>query len=378
MIVKQLNKYSWVFLVALVVALVLAKWMLLVAILGLALLITVHEFGHFAAAKLFGMRVEKFYVGFPPAAAKKRWGETEYGIGLIPLGGFCKISGMTPEEKVPKGTGERTYRAKPAWQRNVTIFAGPLMNFVAAVVIFFAFIEAQGLITPTLTLQSVVPTVMVNGVSVRTPAAIAGLQPGDTLIAANGVRWTDWTQAQAYFHANAGRTFTLAYRTSAGSEMTARVTLMANPDDAKLGFLGVQAGTRADRPAPWRGAWLALTGTGQSIALTFKGIWWLITGKISATGPNGVAGPVGIVRISETAVQQHLYPLLLVFLSVNLGIINLLPILPFDGGHIFFTTLEAVRGRRVDTRVLERVVTVGTVLLVTLFVLITYLDIRRL
>jgi regulator of sigma E protease len=325
-ILKQFNKYSWLLLVAALVALVLAKWVLLVAILGLALLITVHEFGHFVAAKLFGMRVEKFYVGFPPAAVKRQWGETEYGIGLIPLGGFCKISGMTPEEKVPPDTGERTYHAKPAWQRNVTIFAGPFMNFVAAVVIFFVFIEAQGVATASLTLQSVAPTVKIGGVNVR----------------------------------------------------TARVTLVANPNDAKLGYLGVQAGVHFDRPLPWKAGWLALTQTGESIKLTFKGFWWLISGKVNATGPNGISGPVGIVRISETAVQQHFYPALLALLSINLGIINLLPMLPFDGGHIFFTTLEAARRRRVDPRLLERVVTVGAVLLITLFVLITYLDIKRL
>ena len=114
-----IGKYSWVFLVAALLALVLARWTLLVGILGLALLITVHEFGHFAAAKLFGVRVEKFYVGFPPAAFKKTFGETEYGIGLIPLGGFCKISGMTPEEVVPPGTGGRTYVGRPVWQRNL-------------------------------------------------------------------------------------------------------------------------------------------------------------------------------------------------------------------------------------------------------------------
>jgi hypothetical protein len=101
----RIGNWSWLFLLAIVVSLALGRWTLLVAILGLALLILVHEFGHFIAAKSFGMRVEKFYIGFPPAAARRVKGETEYGVGLIPLGGFCKISGMTPEEEVPEGTG---------------------------------------------------------------------------------------------------------------------------------------------------------------------------------------------------------------------------------------------------------------------------------
>ncbi len=147
--------------------------MWLIAILGLALLITVHEFGHFIAAKSFGMRVEKFYVGFPPAALRRTWGETEYGIGIIPLGGFCKISGMLPEEEVPAGTGDRVYHKKAVWKRNVTIAAGPLMNFVAAAVIMILFVGIQGVPTASLTLDEVVKDA---------PAAKAGLVAGDTLV----------------------------------------------------------------------------------------------------------------------------------------------------------------------------------------------------
>ena len=141
---------------AIVYALIAGWWGLLVGVLGLALLITVHEFGHFIAAKAFGMRVEKFYVGFPPAAVRHTWGETEYGVGIIPLGGFCKISGMTPEEEVPEGTGDRVYYLKPVWQRNVAIFAGPLMNFIAAAVILIMFVAVQGVPHATLSIDEVV------------------------------------------------------------------------------------------------------------------------------------------------------------------------------------------------------------------------------
>ena len=181
-------------------ALVLGQWVWVVAILGLAFLITVHEFGHFIAAKSFGMRVEKFYVGFPPAALRRTWGETEYGIGIIPLGGFCKISGMTPEEEVPEDTGDRVYYKKPIWKRNITIAAGPLMNFAAAAVILVLFVGIQGVATATLTLDEVVP---------GAPAAKAGLVAGDTLVGADGATWTTWDQASAYFRANPGKTIEL-------------------------------------------------------------------------------------------------------------------------------------------------------------------------
>ncbi len=148
------------------VAVVTGHWAWVVAILGLGLLIIVHEFGHFIAAKAFGMRVERFYMGFPPAAFSHTWGETEYGVGIIPLGGFCKISGMTPEEEAarsasaaerPSGRHRRdpTSTRKPIWQRNVAILAGPVMNFVAAVVILFLFVRLSGVPKATLTIAQV-------------------------------------------------------------------------------------------------------------------------------------------------------------------------------------------------------------------------------
>ena len=174
---RALSPWSLLLGGAMLAALLLGQWVWLVAILGLALLITVHEFGHFIAAKSFGMRVEKFYVGFPPAALRRTWGETEYGIGIIPLGGFCKISGMTPEEEVPEDTGDRVYFKKAIWKRNVTIAAGPLMNFAAAAVILILFIGVQGVPTATLTLDEVVK---------GAPAATAGLVAGDTISGADG------------------------------------------------------------------------------------------------------------------------------------------------------------------------------------------------
>jgi regulator of sigma E protease len=126
-----------------------------------------------------------------------------------------------------------------------------------------------------------------------------------------------------------------------------------------------------------RAVWLGLVGFKDVVVGTFTGFWWLITGKISATGPDGAVGPVGIISVSRQAVQQSRYPILLAFLSFNLGLINLLPILPFDGGHIAVNVLERVRGRRLDARVFERVVAFGTVLLLMLFIFLTFNDLKR-
>jgi regulator of sigma E protease len=369
----RLSFWSLVLAGGVLLALVFGQWVILVAILGLALLITVHEFGHFLAAKAFGMRVEKFYVGFPPAALRRTWGETEYGFGIIAGGGFCKISGMTPEEEVPDGTGDHVYYKKPVWQRNVTIAAGPLMNIAAAVVILVLFIGIQGVSSASMTLDEVVE---------GTPAAKIGLTAGATILGADEQRWTEWEQASGYFAARPGETIRLTYRPApvngvVQAPTTVEVTLAENPQQPGSGYLGVRAGVVTQRPSPWRAVWLGITGTKDIVAGTFTGFWWLFTGKISATGPDGAVGPIGIVDVSRDAVQQDWYPVLLAFLSVNLGIINLIPILPFDGGHIVVNVLEKVRRKRLDTRVLERVMAFGTVLLVMLFLFLTFNDIKR-
>jgi regulator of sigma E protease len=367
-----LNMWSVVFVAAIAAALVFGKWDLLVAILGLALLITVHEFGHFIAAKSLGMQVEKFYVGFPPAAWKKRRGETEYGVGIIPLGGFCKISGMTPEEEVPEGTGDRVYWKAPIWKRNLTIFAGPAMNLVAAVVILFGALAIQGMAQPSLTLDRVVAD---------QPAQAAGLRTGDTLVGADGERWADWAEASAFLSAHPDETIELTYvpaeGTGAGEEQTISVTLGTNPNDPDKGFLGVSPAIVSERPGLAKAAWLSLVGLKDVTWGVFYGIYLMGSGAVDVTGDEGAMGVVGIVDVSGDAVRQGWYPILLALLSANLAIINLIPILPFDGGHIFFNTMEKIRGRRVSPKVLERVVAVGVTLLILLFVFLTFNDLQR-
>jgi regulator of sigma E protease len=364
------SRFAWLGLLAALVALALGSWTLLIAILGLALLIFVHELGHFLAAKAFGMRVERFYIGFPPAAVRRQRGETEYGVGLIPLGGFCKISGMMPEEDLPEEVVPRAYYARPVWQRNITILAGPVMNFVAAFVIVFIFLLAQGVATTTLTVDFVQPD---------SPAAQAGLQSGDRLVSGDGSGFADWEAATAFFQAHPNENVTLAWVTPDGQARSATVKLVANPDLQGKGMLGVRSRVVNERPGLAEAVSLTATGTYDAFKATFKGLGMLVSGQIDPTGPDGAVGPVGIVKISQDAVRNSYYPMLLAFISINLGIMNLLPILPFDGGHVVLNTAEWLRrGRRVSTKVVQRAVAIGVALLLTLTVYLTWNDIGRL
>ena len=364
----DLSPWGLVLLLATVALAATGHWTLVVAVLGLALLIFVHELGHFLAAKACGMRVERFYIGFPPAILKHTRGETEYGVGLIPLGGFCTIAGMTSGEQLPADVAPRAYSSKPVWQRNLTLAAGPGMNFLAAFLIMFVFIQAGGLQQPSLTVDSVVK---------GTPAAAAGLRAGDQLVAGDGVRFTSWDQASRFFASRPHRTVRLLYRTPSGLSRTTSVTLASRPGQPDQGYLGVSPRLQRVQPTPWRAAGLAVADTARLVTATFKGLWLIVSGRVDPVGPQGASGPLGIISVSQTAERQSWYPILLALVSVNLGIINLLPFLPFDGGQIFFNCVEAVRRRPVDQGVMQRASAVGMLVLVILFLLATYNDLQR-
>jgi len=274
---------------------------------------------------------------------------------------------MTPDEVLPTTSCRGLFQqADLAAQRN--IFAGPFMNFVAAVVILFAFIQVGGIQKPSLTIAQVVK---------GSPAAAAGLQVGDRLIAAKRRGLQDVGHDDELLRSASAQEgavdlpHALRHAAHGGSDAV---------DQTGRGRSGLPRGgpkTTASYPAPWRAVGLAVTQSASLGGAIFKGLWLLVSGKINPVGPNGAAGPVGIISISQTAVRQSWYPVLLAFISVNLGIFNLLPFLPFDGGHIFFNVMERVRGRRVSTRVLERAIAIGVVLLITLGVLLTYNDLHR-
>jgi len=352
------------------------SWFL--AFAGFAVLIILHEFGHFVAAKAVGMRVEKFYLFFPPAIAKTKRGETEYGIGAIPLGGFVKITGMNPDEELPPEIAPRAYYHQPVWKRIVVIGAGPAVNLLVAFVILFflAFDFAE-------------PISEVGTVEAGSPAA-GKIKPGDTIVAVDGKPVTgtpderfESVRAAVAEHECAG-TPTDGCRAETPAEITVerdgrQVDLTITPfyDEAAQRYrIGFAQGSRPLDPSIPEAAgkagdimWQVTSGTVSTIVQIFK--------PEKREEISGIVGTYEVTRQSiEFSTQQALF--LLGVISLSLAVINLFPFLPLDGGHIFWSLVEKVRGRPVAFSVMERASVVGFVLVLMLFVIGFTNDIDRL
>ena len=394
----------------------------LVVIVGLVLLVFVHELGHFTVALLVGIRPRSFYIGFPPAVAKVRRNGIEYGIGAIPLGGLVRIPGMhrpagrdletfmgaalredpslspyvqrvraaldaddfagaraglpalrqavdTAElspaarrssgralREAEEGSGEDAYWRQRTWKRIAVIAAGPAANVLAAFLIFTA-VYATG--APS---QS--PSSEVAAVSAGTPAAAAGLRAGDRIVAVNGHATSTFDAVSRRIRASHGEPITVTVRR--GGE---RVTLgprrtISSGDRWIWGF----------EPA----ARLVSHPVGESVRLAASDCWQVVTGTAAAVGSlfgghqqGQLTSTVGIVRISAAAlrVDFNWYLEILGFVSMSLALLNLLPLLPLDGGHILFSLIEAVRRRALAREVYERASMFGFAVILLIWVI---------
>lgn len=370
---------------------------IVVAILGLGFLILVHETGHFVAAKVFGMRVEEFSLGFGRYLWSRRWGETVYGVSVLPIGGYVRVTGMHEEEfqarvdaareaqeysgrdaesrlagrsaisdeEVAQTPLDRRYYARPVWQRIVFIVAGVSMNVIIAFVLLYI-VALQGYIQPT---------TVVADVSAGSAAATAGMQVGDRVVSIAGIPTVDWISVQETISSHAGKSVPVVVE-RANAEITLAAIVGTRPDGT--GILGLRPATETVQPGVDGSVRVAASRTYDLFAATFGGIKAMVTGKASVTGPEGLAGPVGIVTISSEAVRGGFFLSLLAFISVQLAILNMLPLLPLDGGHVLFSVVEKVTGRRMSLRTFERVSVVGISLFLLLAIVATSNDIGRL
>ncbi|MGI8750496.1 MAG: M50 family metallopeptidase [Thermoleophilaceae bacterium] len=350
------------------------SWLLV--LFGFALLVVLHELGHFSVAKLVGMRVEKFSLFFPPTLFSRKVGETEYAIGAIPAGGYVKISGMNPDEELPEEVRDRAYHAQPVWKRIAVIAAGPGVNLVLALVLLFTFFWAIGPETSSS---------RVGATDKGYPAATA-LKPGDKVISVDGIRGgPEKLSPQIAKHRCAQTPPTKGCEAATPAKLVVkrdgerrRVSLRPIYDPAndrtRLGF--------AYAPGPRE-----TLGPGRALSVSLDRFWFITKQTVSVPAKifnpqqrKEISGVVGISKVASDTIQSNIADAvqLLALVSLSLAIVNLFPFLPLDGGHIFWAVVEKLRRRPVPLAVMERAGVVGFMLVIGLFVLGLTNDIGRL
>jgi regulator of sigma E protease len=343
------------------------------AFLGFAALIILHEAGHFTAAKAVGMRVERFSLFFGPMLMKVRRGETEYGIGVIPLGGYVKITGMNPHEDIPREVADRAYYNQPVWKRVVVILAGPAVNLLIAFALLTAIFLSQGIIV-TRHGQPVFERTIAAG-SLAPPAS-RYLKPGDQIVAVDGKRDLSVDQI-----ANEISRHRCAGTQTAGCQAETPVKLSVRRGPTLLSFsifpryvaankrtrIGFAFGVQVRALGP-------VDAAGQSVSQMWNVTRTTVTTIVRIFEPkvrNQLHGVVGGFKVTQQRfafdTTEALYTLALI--SLSLAVVNLFPFLPLDGGHVFWALAEKIRGQRIPFAVMERAGAVGFVLIVVIFVI---------
>jgi regulator of sigma E protease len=346
------------------------SWFL--AALGFMVLIVLHELGHFTAAKLVGMRVERFALFFPPLLVRKQIGETEYAIGSLPLGGYVKITGMSPAEDLPEEVRTRAYHAQPVWKRVVVIFAGPLVNLVLGFVLLVVFFSAIGQHDPA-------RGNAIGSVQKGYPAQDV-LHVGDRVVAVNGKPGTPDQLRKIVTQDRCPGTLTDGCKGAEplsvtvvrdGKRVTERITpqydAKQKPPLMRLGFsYDPNSGPRD--PLPF-GESISRSGTAfwniskQTVSIPAK-----IIDKKQREQIHGIVGNYEVTR--QTILNDPADVVgVMAIISLALALVNLFPFLPLDGGHIFWAVVEKVRRKPVSYRTMEKSGLIGFGLVMVLFVI---------
>ncbi|MGE5561333.1 MAG: M50 family metallopeptidase [Chloroflexota bacterium] len=348
-------------------ATVVLNWLLSAAAIALVFggMMTAHEYGHYLFAKRAKMRVDEFSIGIGPKLYSFKRGETLFSIRPVPVMAFVKIAGSTPDEiDDPDG-----FARKPLLSRIMTIAGGPLANIVLAVVLFALVFMGQGYpVTPK-----------IESVTEGKPAAMAGLLPGDLVIAIDGRRTTDWEQLRVAIVAHPNQPLRLTVN-RAGATQDIVVVPQTTVESQGQPVIGVTIGAEFRRLNVISAIGQAARETGRQVAGWAQGLGMLITRRIPGGVDASLQGPVGISRYIGRAASVGLFALLAVAaqLSTILGLMNLLPIPALDGSRLVFLGIEGIRRRPIDPERENMVHVVGLALLLALAVFVTYLDIKKL
>lgn len=354
---------------------------IVVFILVLGLLVIIHEFGHFVAAKKSGVKVEEFAVGFPPRLYSVKKGETEYSINAIPLGGYVKMLGELEHSK-----DKRAFENQTPWKRFVISIAGVLMNLILAWFILtlgFAF-GMSPIVSPTDQIPGkiVKSEVVIAGIEKDKPAEEADIRQGDVMIsgkASDGdVKFVTIDDFTSFTLNHKGQA--VKFIVNRDNETIEKDVTLSTDENARL---GVSIVDRSIVKVPWyKAPYVALRETVEIVKITFEFFGSLIS-RIFSTGQVGeeVGGPVAIYVYTGLAVKAGFMVLMqfIAMLSINLAVINILPFPALDGGRLIFIITEIVARKRLVKEKVENIIhTVGYILLILLFIAITYKDIARL
>lgn len=375
-------------------------------IAALLIVVMIHESGHFLTAKLFDFKATKFFVGFGPTLWSVNRGETEYGVKALPLGGFVKIIGMNPYEQVPPQDRARSYPYKPKWQRAIVLIAGSATHWLVAFVVLVIAAMTIGFPTDR-------PTTEIAGLTTQigdsvTPAAELDLAAGDRVVGIGGRDADEWSEVSAYIKDHAGEPIELEIerdgeiQTRTAEIGTAifsdgEVVAYFEPDEnvrtlregeSTGGFLGISPRPEYRKEGPigaieesakttWDFTAASFVGIGNVFKQVVDGSLW---NALSDDGPRAIdESPCGIVCATQIAGRSEPFYLvnLIVGFTIFVGLMNLLPLPPLDGGHLAVLGYEAVTGRAVDLRKLIPVAAAVISFFIVLFVAVLYLDLAR-
>lgn len=337
---------------------------LLAAIFVFGLLVLVHELGHFVTAKLTGMRVREFAIGFGPQIGSVQKGETLYSLRVVPLGGYNDIAGMDPEDQE---AGDRGFSTKSVPARMLVILAGSFMNVILPILLFFGIFFFSGVHTPN-------PEPVLGKVLPGKPAAVAGLEEGDRILSIDGRTISTWKDFVSTVAAADGQTELAVTVERDGQTLTKGVT-PSYDSTAKHALVGVMNDAIITHPGLVESWHLAVESTWRVIRLMVDALYRIV---LELSGEN-LAGPVGIAQMAGEAAEMGLVPLLnfAALLSLNLAVINMFPLPGLDGGHFLGLCFEAVRGRALSPKALQVAQSIGVALLLLLMIYVTRNDIFR-
>lgn len=351
---------------------VVVAYAVISALVGLGILIVIHEFGHFIVAKKTGVGVLTFSIGFGPKLFKKKVGETEYAVSAFPLGGYVKMVGEDPEEEVSEADKGRSFSHQGLGKRVAIVVAGPGFNLLLAVAIFAVGFVLLGV--PVLTTR-------VGGVEPGSPAGQAGIKAGDQILEIDGRAIEKWEQLSAIIKGSRGKALNLRLRRG---DQEYRTTIQPVKKEGRNLFgekqevwvIGIASDVTIEKSNPLLAVGQAFYRTAEYSGLTLMALYKMIKGDVS---PKNLGGPLLIAQMAGQQAREGIgqFFFFIAILSVNLGVLNLLPIPVLDGGHLLFFVIEALRGRPVGLKARERAQQIGIFILILVMIYAFYNDLAR-